>query len=605
MEQDVEAATQIVRPEFAPARAVLLVDDDELVLVHLAELVRGAGFEVHTAADGATALALLGQQFTPIVITDRNMPGMDGMELCRAIRQQAWPGYIYILLLTVHDGESDILAGLEAGADDYLSKRTSAAQLVARLHTAQRILGLEQALKVELEEKRRQSLTDPLTGTNNRRYFERQLHKDFKRAQRGGGPLSLLMLDIDHFKHINDRYGHAAGDAVLQEFVTRIRQSLTRETDWCARIGGEEFVIVLADTPLTGAAQVAERLRQAIAGVPVVTNAGTIAVTASIGVVDVQPAAGRESVSVESLIQDLDANMYLSKQNGRNRVTLPQPSTPGEHGRSAPAGPQPNPPSHRALRTILYTDDDPDIRLIVQTALTLAEGLTVQTADSGERALELAHQLQPDLLMLDVMMPGLDGPATLKRLRADPAIAQIPVIFVTAKATPEDVLRFRALGALAVIAKPFDPMQLPAQVLALWQTGAAQRLRVSSAAADHARLRDHVAQLSGKFLERTAAQALTLRRLFDSLQGGDATYVTAMHDIAHKIHGGGAMFGFPAVSECAGEIERLVQTLLTADPSADPSADPGARSAMREQLQASIRQLADAVDSAAISHASR
>src|ERR1700689_1817247 len=211
MEQDLEAATQIVRPEFAPARAVLLVDDDELVLAHLTELVQAAGFDVHTAGDGATALAYLGQQFTPIVITDRNMPAMDGLELCRAIRQQAWPGYIYILLLTVHDGESDILAGLEAGADDYLSKRASPAQLVARLHTAQRILGLEQALKVELEEKRRQSLTDPLTGAKNRRYFERQLQRDFKRTQRGGGPLALLMLDLDHFKRINDRHGHTGG----------------------------------------------------------------------------------------------------------------------------------------------------------------------------------------------------------------------------------------------------------------------------------------------------------------------------------------------------------------------------------------------------------
>jgi two-component system OmpR family response regulator len=346
---------------------------------------------------------------------------------------------------------------------------------------------------------------------------------------------------------------------------------------------------------------VAERLRQAIAGVPVVTNAGTIAVTASIGVVDFQPASGRESVSLEALVRDLDANMYLSKQNGRNRVTLPQPSSAGERGPTAAAALQPKAPARRALRTILYTDDEPDIRMIVQTALGLAEGLTVHTADSGERALELAHQLQPDLLMLDVMMPGLDGPGTLKRLRADPAIAQIPVIFVTAKATPEDVVKFRALGALAVIPKPFDPMQLPTQVLALWQTGSPQPLRVTSAVADHARLRDHVAQLSGKFLERTAAQALTLRRLFDSLQGGDATYVSAMHDIAHKIHGGGGMFGFPAVSECAGEIERLVQTLLMAD----PAADPGAQARTREQLQASIRQLADAVSSAATSHASR
>src|SRR5450631_2387610 len=146
MDQDVEAAGLISRPEMAQARTVLLVDDDELVLAHLAQLVQDAGYEVHTAGDGHAALEFLGQHFTPIVITDLNMPALDGLALCRAIRQQHWPGYVYILVLTVHDGESAILAGLKAGADDYLSKRTSAAQLLARLHTAQRILGLEQAL---------------------------------------------------------------------------------------------------------------------------------------------------------------------------------------------------------------------------------------------------------------------------------------------------------------------------------------------------------------------------------------------------------------------------------------------------------------------------
>jgi len=593
MDQQVEAAALIPPPALPLARTVLVVDDDELVLAHLAQLVQAAGYEVHTAGDGHAALEFLAQHFTPIVITDLNMPGLDGLALCRAIRQQVWPGYVYILVLTVHDGESAILAGLNAGADDYLSKRTSAAQLLARLHTAQRILGLEQALKVELEEKRRQSLTDSLTGANNRRYFERQLQHDFKRTQRGGGPLSLLMLDIDHFKRINDRHGHAAGDAVLQETVRRVRLSLTRETDWCARIGGEEFVIVLADTPLSGAAQVAERIRQAIAGVPVVTNACAVAVTASIGVVEFQPAASRKSVSVESLIADLDANMYLSKRNGRNRVTLPGALRAAAAARQAERAP---------LHTIVYGDDEPDIRLIVQTALGLAEGLTVHAAESGEQALELARELQPDLLLLDVMMPGLDGPTTLKRLRADPAIAQIPVIFMTAKAMPEDVQRLRAIGALAVIAKPFDPMQLAAQVLALWQSSAALPQQVAGGTGgDHARLHDHVTRLSGKFLERTAAQALTLGRLLETLQPGDATGVASMHEIAHRIHGAGSMFDFPAVSACAGEIERLSEHLLASQPAADLAS--GLQ--IRERLQASIRRLAHAVESAVAAHASK
>jgi two-component system, OmpR family, response regulator len=123
----------------------------------------------------------------------------------------------------------------------------------------------------------------------------------------------------------------------------------------------------------------------------------------------------------------------------------------------------------KALRTVLYVDDEPDIREIVQLALGLEQSLTVHTGESGEHGLELARQLQPDLLVLDVMMPGLDGPATLKRMREDPAIAHIPVIFMTAKAMPREVALFRSMGAVGVIGKPFDPMQLSKQVLSLWK----------------------------------------------------------------------------------------------------------------------------------------
>jgi len=608
---------------------VLLVDDDDLVLAHLSELVRAAGFAVHTASDGAAALAFLGQQFSPIVITDLNMPAMDGLALCRAIRQQTWQGYVYLLLLTVHDAEEDILAGLAAGADDYLSKRASPAQLLARLNTALRILGLEQALKSELEEKRLQSLTDPLTGANNRRYFERTLQSDFKRAQRSGGALSLLMLDIDHFKRVNDRYGHGAGDQVLQDVVRRIQIALTRETDWCARIGGEEFIVVLGDTPLAGAALVAERIRQAIAGVPAIADAVPIGVTVSIGVVEFRRTAERAE-SIESLLKQLDANLYLSKQNGRNRVTLPQAAVAAA--------------DTRPLRSILYVDDEPDLRVIVQTALSLAEGLTVHTAASGAQGLAMARELRPDLLVLDVMMPGLDGPGTLQQLRADPALAGIPVIFMTAKATADDVQRLRALGAMAVIAKPFDPMQLSRQVLALWQqmmptpgmpgapaataalvapaapeataTSAAPTAPAAPAApappAPHGRPRLQFPELSGKFLARSAANVETLRQLIDKLQAGAASDVASMHAIAHKMNGAGATLDFPAVSKHAAEIERLSQHLLAADATsaaissaAVPSAERASDATVVIRLRASLRQLEHAIISAASAAAFR
>lgn len=320
MDPDFGAASQILTLELAQEPKVLLVDDDELVLARLEGLITEAGFKVSTALDAKAALASLKKTFTPIVITDRNMPGMDGLELCRHIRQRTWPGYVYLLLLTVQDAEEDILGGLDAGADDYLSKRTSATQLIARLRTARRILTLEYSLKGALEEKNRMAMTDMLTGAHNRRYFMRHLDRELKRMQRFGGNLSLLALDIDFFKRINDRYGHAAGDAVLQEFVRRIAERLRPGLDWCARIGGEEFVVVLSETDLKGAGAIAEKLRLAVSGAPMRAGNDIIEATVSIGVSTLKP-GGQDTV--ESLLSVADDCLYISKEKGRNRVTLP------------------------------------------------------------------------------------------------------------------------------------------------------------------------------------------------------------------------------------------------------------------------------------------
>jgi two-component system, cell cycle response regulator len=323
-EPDLGATTQILKLPFAASLPrVLIVDDDELVLARLQDLVASAGFEVATASSGTAAIASLREVFAPILIMDLKMPGMDGLAVCRAIRQGAWPGYVYIVLLTAQAAEDDILAGLDAGADDYMSKRTSLAQLLARLRTAQRILTLEQSLKEALAEKRRLSMTDELTGAPNRRYFQRRLSRELERMRRFGGELSVMSLDIDRFKQINDRYGHASGDAVLQEFVRRLERTLPRNTDWCARMGGEEFVVVLEETNLQGAKIMAERLRDIIAASPIRTRSGMINVTVSIGVSGLESVSDRHEVSVESLMSVADSCLYASKENGRNRVTLP------------------------------------------------------------------------------------------------------------------------------------------------------------------------------------------------------------------------------------------------------------------------------------------
>ena len=325
-DEDWETTTQILALPAMHMPAVLLVDDDELILERLKLIVLEAGYEVFTASSGDAALAALQKNFMSIVIVDRDMPGMDGLALCKAVRQRTWTGYVYLMVLTAHDTEEEVLVGLRAGADDYVSKRVSEAQLIARLATATRILSLEYSLKIALADRRRMALTDPLTGANNRRYFMRYFGAELKRARRFGMELSLLSLDVDHFKKINDSFGHAAGDAVLKQVVETIQRNLPREYDWCARMGGEEFAVVLPQTNFTGAAVVAEKLRKAIEEMPLRVADGMRPVTVSIGVSGLQAMPVRNATTIEMVLAHADQCLYKSKAAGRNCVTLPGPS---------------------------------------------------------------------------------------------------------------------------------------------------------------------------------------------------------------------------------------------------------------------------------------
>jgi two-component system cell cycle response regulator len=320
--EDFGDTTQILKLDLPEPPTVIIVDDDELVLARLAELVSGAGYRVHTATNGPAAIQLLQSSAASVVVTDLSMPGMDGFELCQRIRQHVQTGYVYIVMLTARDDDGDIVAGLEAGADDYVSKRSTAAEFIARLRTAKRVLELEFSLKDALAKKRQLAMTDPLTSLYNRRYFMRHFSRELKRAQRYGGTVSLLMLDIDNFKRINDTYGHGVGDAVLKRFSRLTCKSLQRATDWCARMGGEEFAVVLEGTTLTDARACAEKIRRSIASSNIDTSAGTLRITVSIGVSGLESISDRRSATLQALLQHADANLYASKANGRNCVTL-------------------------------------------------------------------------------------------------------------------------------------------------------------------------------------------------------------------------------------------------------------------------------------------
>lgn len=320
--------TQILKLDLPEAPTVLIVDDDDLVLARLQDLVTAAGYAVRTAATGVEAMTLLEESAASIVITDLSMPGMNGLELCRRIREHVWPGYVYVVLLTAKDQEKDILAGLDAGADDYIGKRTSSAQFTARLRTARRVLALEYSLKSALEKKRRVAMTDALTGAYNRRYFTRHLSRETKRAQRFGGKVSLLLLDIDHFKRVNDSYGHGGGDIVLKRLTREISKYLRRDTDWCARIGGEEFALVLEGTTRADAFRRAEKVRRAIESTSIETPKGAVRITVSIGISGLEEFTNRHLATAQALLERADTNLYASKARGRNCVTLSNSNAP-------------------------------------------------------------------------------------------------------------------------------------------------------------------------------------------------------------------------------------------------------------------------------------
>ena len=300
---------------------ILLAEDDPVTRMLLTRFLKKAGYEVDAVADGSAALDKMINRYYPILITDWEMPAMDGVELCRTIRHLQLDGYVYALLLTARDAKEHIIAGLEAGADDYLIKPVHEPELIARLNTGRRILALESSLRVANQQNLLLSVTDALTGAYNRRYLIEQLTREIERCRRYAYPLSIVMCDIDHFKAVNDRYGHAAGDSVLEQFVERTRKSIRGASDWIARYGGEEFVLVVPETSQAGAVQVAEKVRLLVAAQPFHAGAAEVPVTASFGVASTVYAGPDISLRAETIIGVADQCLYRSKDEGRNRTT--------------------------------------------------------------------------------------------------------------------------------------------------------------------------------------------------------------------------------------------------------------------------------------------
>jgi two-component system, cell cycle response regulator len=253
-----------------------------------------------------------------LAILDWMMPGMEGIELCRRIRSRDQSPYRYVLLLTAKDDKQDVIAGLEAGADDYLTKPFDVDELRARVRAGKRILDLQAALIHAQDDLQSAALHDSLTGLWNRGAILDLLRREVCRRQRTGDALGVIMADIDYFKKINDTHGHLIGDAVLQE-VTRRLAVHVRPYDVVGRYGGEEFLIVFPGCNAPDLVVGAERLRHCIADQPIETSVGQIPVTLSLGLASVQQGEN-ETLGCETFLHRADEALYAAKARGRNRV---------------------------------------------------------------------------------------------------------------------------------------------------------------------------------------------------------------------------------------------------------------------------------------------
>jgi len=298
---------------------ILIAEDDPVSRRLLeAKLVKW-GYEVVVTRDGNEAWQVLQAEDAPrIAILDWMMPGMDGVEISRKIRKAASEPYTYLILLTAMHDEEDLVTGMEAGADDYITKPFKPSELRVRLRAGRRTIELQDELIAAREALRAKATHDPLTGLWNHEEILLILGRELARAQRQGQLVGVIMADLDHFKSVNDTHGHIAGDAVLRAVAQRMLP-LLRPYDSLGRYGGEEYLAVLPGCSREGAAAVAERLRLGIGNDPVDTSEGVIPITSSFGgAVSNQEMRG----DVNSLVQAADLALYRAKEKGRNRVEI-------------------------------------------------------------------------------------------------------------------------------------------------------------------------------------------------------------------------------------------------------------------------------------------
>ncbi|MBI3462610.1 MAG: response regulator [Planctomycetes bacterium] len=429
--------------------SILVIEDQRaqraLVQAFLGELK----CHVHMAADGREALALLSEHRPDLVILDLHLPDIHGFDLIPQIKRRSRLKQVPILVVSAAAEVGDRVKALELGADDYIVKGFDRLEFKARVTRLLRWKRRLDHLADRCDQAMQQAMTDSLTGLSTHGFMREMLRHKLAGARRQGHLASVVYADIDHFKQINDQFGHASGDRVLKAVAQTLRESI-QASDTVARFGGDEFVLLLPDTDAADAGKMAERARAAVESLAIpIPGAGDrdhLRVTMTLGVAS-YPA---DAADAECLLQRADEALYAAKQAGRNRVSLFNEGLKRTRDHS---------------RVLLVDDDEGTLRLL-QGYLS-SEGYQTSPASDGMAALEAARRIRPDLILLDGVLPGLHGFDVCRRLKKESRTCLIPVILVSVLRSHEDKLRGTEAGADDFLTKPVDKEQLLARMRAL------------------------------------------------------------------------------------------------------------------------------------------
>lgn len=428
-------ATHTSDPTAATLR-ILLVEDSATLRYAMSGYIRDAGHEPFVAPSGEAALQMIEHTPFDLIIMDVEMPGLNGFETTRLMREWLGEHWVPIIFVTGKADDQSVEEGIEAGGDDYLTKPISSIILKAKIRAMQRIVDMRNQLRDVNDQLEILSQRDSLTHLYNRRTFTELAEKQWSLAKRQQKSLSVVMLDIDHFKQFNDTYGHPAGDECLKQIAAAISTALRRPTDLLARYGGEEFIALLPNTDLEGATLVGEAICRTIFELQIPHRSSNTAavVTASIGIATcTQP--NRSTLS--GLIQQADNLLYRSKTLGRNRVTREE--------------------SNR-YKTMLIAHSNP--KLLDALSNQLQTHCNIVTAETSAECLELAQSLLPELVLLDFDLSGIGGLQVCMKLRQPPTQNPTAILLMSSSHDHETETQAIQAGADKVLPESLDEKEL-------------------------------------------------------------------------------------------------------------------------------------------------